>query len=191
MTEEGVKHLKDCLFHGLKPNIQNALCYMDDKPDLQYSQLIMGARKAETETPGSNVPKAKAKSAVVGIESQSKATSSDPPHEAITQQIAYLMSAITNQNLSENNEHNGFKPSDGNGKFSNTKFHRSKKDKDIKCWKCGGSRHGYRECSTSRQGNNPPFRPAKKNLNGQWGEETQASNPLPVMTREEPTLSDN
>ena len=24
--EEGVKHLKDCLFHGLKPNICNALC---------------------------------------------------------------------------------------------------------------------------------------------------------------------
>ena len=31
--EEGIKHLKGCLFHGLKPNIQNALCYMYDKPD--------------------------------------------------------------------------------------------------------------------------------------------------------------
>ena len=31
--EEGVKHLKDCLFHGLKPNIHNALCYMYDKPE--------------------------------------------------------------------------------------------------------------------------------------------------------------
>ena len=26
--EEGIKHLKDCLFHGLKPNIHNALHYM-------------------------------------------------------------------------------------------------------------------------------------------------------------------
>ena len=28
--EEGVKHLKDHLFHGLKPYIHNALCYMYD-----------------------------------------------------------------------------------------------------------------------------------------------------------------
>ena len=33
--EEGVKHLKDCLFHGLKPNIYNALHYMYDMPDSQ------------------------------------------------------------------------------------------------------------------------------------------------------------
>ena len=62
MTEEGVKHLKNCLFHGLKPNIGNALCYMYDKPDLPYTQLVMAARKAETETPGSNVPEARVKS---------------------------------------------------------------------------------------------------------------------------------
>ena len=43
--EEGVKHLKDHLFHGLKPNICNALCYMYDKPDSQYSQLVMAARR--------------------------------------------------------------------------------------------------------------------------------------------------
>ena len=36
--EEGVKHLKDHLLHGLKPNIFNALCYMYDKLDSQYSQ---------------------------------------------------------------------------------------------------------------------------------------------------------
>ena len=53
--EEGVKHLKDCLFHGLKPNICNALSYMYDKSNSQYSQLVMAAKKAETETPGSNV----------------------------------------------------------------------------------------------------------------------------------------
>ena len=109
--EEGVKHQKDHLFHRLKPNICNVLHYMYDKPDLQYSQLVMAARKAKTETPGSKVPKARAKSAVVGTESQSKAASSDPPYEAITQQIADLMSPITNQNLSKNNEHSGSKHS--------------------------------------------------------------------------------
>ena len=31
--EEGHRHLKDCLFHGLKPNLCNALCYLYDKPD--------------------------------------------------------------------------------------------------------------------------------------------------------------
>ena len=93
--EEGVKHLNDHLFHRLKTNICNALCYMYDKSDLQYSLFVMAARKAETETPGSSVPEARAKSAVVGT---------DPPYEVITQQIAYLMSTITNQNPSKNNE---------------------------------------------------------------------------------------
>ena len=66
--EEGVKHLKDQLFHGLKPDIHNALHYMYNTPDLKYSQLVMAARKAETETPESNVSEARAKSAVVGID---------------------------------------------------------------------------------------------------------------------------
>ena len=125
---------------------------MYDKPDSQYSQLVMAARKAKDETPCSNVPKARAKSAVVATESQAKAASSDPPYEAITQQIAYLMSVITKHNSSKNNECNGSKQSNGNGKFSNTEFHRSKKDrKDMKCWGCGGTRHGWRECSTPRR----------------------------------------
>ena len=80
--EEGIKHLKDCLFHGLKPNIHNTLHYMYDKPDSQYSQLVMAVRKAETETPGSSVSEARAKSAVVGTASalQAKVASSDSPH---------------------------------------------------------------------------------------------------------------
>ena len=99
---------------------------MYDKSDSQYSQLVMAARKTDTETPGSNVSEARAKSAVVGTDSQAKVASSDPPYEALTQQIAYLMSAITNQNLSKNNECNGSKQSNGNGKFSNIKFQRQK-----------------------------------------------------------------
>ena len=119
MTEDkGVKHLKDCLFHGLKPNIHNALHYMCNKSDSQYSQLVMAARKAETETPGSNVSETRAKSAVVGTDLQAKVASSDPPYETLTQQITYLMYVITNQNSSKNNECNGSKPSNGNGKFS-------------------------------------------------------------------------
>ena len=66
--EEGVRHLKDHLFHGLKPNLHNALCYMYDKPDSQYSQLVMASRKAETETPRSSVSEASARSAVVGMD---------------------------------------------------------------------------------------------------------------------------
>ena len=48
--EEGHRHLKDCSFHGLKPNLHNALHYLYDKPDSQYSQLVMALRKAETDT---------------------------------------------------------------------------------------------------------------------------------------------
>ena len=79
---------------------------MYDKPDSQYSQLVMVVRKAETETPGS-VPEVKAKSAVAETDSQPRVASSDLPYEAITQQIAHLMSAITNQNSGKNNEGNG------------------------------------------------------------------------------------
>ena len=69
---------------------------MYDNPDSQYSQLVMAVRKPETETPGSGVPEARTKSAVVDTDLKSKVVSSDPPYKAITQQIAYLMSAITN-----------------------------------------------------------------------------------------------
>ena len=69
---------------------------MYDKPDLQYSQLVMAARKAETETPGSGVSDVRDKSDVVEMDLQSKVASSEPPYEAITQQITYFMSPITN-----------------------------------------------------------------------------------------------
>ena len=96
--EEGVKHLKDCLFLWLKPNICNALHYMYDKPDSQYSQLVIAVRTTETETPGSSVSEPRAKSAVLGAASdlQANVARSDPPYEALTQQIAYLMSVINN-----------------------------------------------------------------------------------------------
>ena len=41
---------------------------------------------------------ARAKSAIAEIDSKYKGTSFDPSYEVITQQIAYLMSVITNQN---------------------------------------------------------------------------------------------
>ena len=95
----------------------------------QYSLLVMAARKAGTEKPGSSVPEVRAKSAVDGTDLQSKMASPDPPYEVITQQITYLMSAITNQNLNKNNECNCSKQSNGNCKFSNTNFQRPKKDR--------------------------------------------------------------
>ena len=106
----------------------------------------MAARKAENETPGSNVSEARAKSAVVGADFQAKVASSNPPYEALTQQIAYLMSAITNQNSSKNNGHIGSKQGNGSGKFSATMFQRPKRDrKDMKCWGCRATGHSWRE----------------------------------------------
>ena len=189
MEEKGIKHLKDHLFHGLKPNIHNALCYMYDKPDSQYSQLVMAARKAETEIPGSNVLKARAKSAVVETNSQSKVAMSDPSYEAINQQIAYIMSAITNQSTNKTNGQNGPKQNNGDRKFSDVKTQKFKKDrKDMKCWGCRSMGHGWRECSTPRQGNNLPFKPTSQNqntnpnLNGQQGKKC---NP-PILSQPQP-----
>ena len=100
MTDkEGHRHLKDHLFNGLKPNLHNTLHYLYAKPDSQYSQLVMASRKAEMETLGLGVSKGRAKSAITGINTdlaKSKA-SSEPSYKAITQQIAYLMSAVAKQ----------------------------------------------------------------------------------------------
>ena len=169
MTEqEDEHHLKDCLFHGFKSNILNTLLYMYNKPNSQYSKLAMAAREAETELPVGGVSEVRAKSAVVEMGTQPKASSSEPPYEAITQQIAYLMFAITNQNKS-NNGQNCVKcnNANGNGKFFSSKTQGTKKDwKEMCCWECGGTGHGWRECSTHRQGNNLPFKLASRNLNG-------------------------
>ena len=75
------------------------------------------------------------KSAVVGTDTdvEVKGTSSEPSYEAITQQIAYLMSAVTNQTnqkLNKNGWCMGFK-SDGNGKYPSTMFQRPKGIKRI------------------------------------------------------------
>ena len=85
--EEGHRHLKD----GLKPYLPNTLCYLYDKPDSQYSQLVMALRKAETETLGSSVSEVRAKSAVVGadIDSLEQKVSSEPLYETFMQQVAY------------------------------------------------------------------------------------------------------
>ena len=54
--QKGEYHLKDQLFHGLISNIHNPLHYMYDKPNSQYSKLVMADRKAQTETPGKLEP---------------------------------------------------------------------------------------------------------------------------------------
>ena len=75
-----------------------------------------------TETPGHNESEARDKSTVVGIVTQAKVANSDPLYEALTQQITYLISAITNQNSSKDSEHNGSKSGNGNGKYLSSKF---------------------------------------------------------------------
>ena len=148
--------------------------------------------------------KGRAKSAIVGANTdlaEAKA-SSEPSYEAITQQIAYLMSAVTNQPNQDQTKTSGclgFQPN-GNSKYSSNTFQRPKHDREnMTCWGCGGTGHSWRECSTPRQGNILPFRPnlpnsnpgRKQNLNGQQREETPPSNPLPVTTREESTSMGN
>ena len=141
-----------------------------DKPDSQYSQLVMALRKAETETLRSSLSEVRAKSAVVGTDTDSseKMVSSEPSYEAFTQQITYLMSAVANQtnpNMTKTGGCTGFKPN-GNGEYPSNIFQRPKHGrKNMTCSGCGGTGHSWRECSTLRQGNNLPFRPNTPNLN--------------------------
>ena len=131
--------------------------------------------------------KGRAKSAIVGNNTdlaESKA-SSKPSYEAITQQIAYLMSAVAKQvmpELTHPSRHPGFKPNETN-KYSSNAFQRPKHNqKNMTCWGCGGTGHCWRECSTPCQGNTLPFRPnfsntnpaRRQNVNGQQGKENQS-----------------
>ena len=70
---------------GLNPISSNALCYLYNEPDSQYSQLVMALRKAETETLRSSESEVRAKSAVVGADTDSleKKSSSEPLYEVI------------------------------------------------------------------------------------------------------------
>ena len=72
----------------------------------------------------------RAKSALVGADTDSleKKANSKPWYEVITQQIAYLMSAVANQtnpNLTKTGGCTEFKPN-GNGKYPSNTFHRPK-----------------------------------------------------------------
>ena len=102
----------------------------------------MASRKAKTEALGSSVSEVRAKSAIVGADNDSPETkaSSEPSYEAITQQIAYLMSAVANQtnlHLTKTSGCPGFKPN-GNGKYSSSTFQRPKHNrKNMTCWGCG------------------------------------------------------
>ena len=93
----------------------------------------MASRKAEIEKPRSSVSEVRAKSRVIGTITdlvESKA-SSEPSYEAITQQIAYLMSAIANQANPDQTKTSGcleFKPN-GNNKYSSYMFQRPKHDR--------------------------------------------------------------
>ena len=131
--EEGHRHLKDCIFHGLKPNLCNAFHYLYEKPDSQYSQLVMASRKAEMETLGSSVSKGRAKSAIVGENTDlaEVKASSESSYEAITQQIAYLMSAVAIQVNPEQTKTSGCLgfTTNGNNKYSFNMFQRPKCDR--------------------------------------------------------------
>ena len=85
----------------------------------------MASRKAEMETLGSGVSEGKAKSAIVGTNTDMAETkaSSEPSYEAITQQIAYIMSAVANQVMPEQTKASGclgFKPNETDKYSSNT-----------------------------------------------------------------------
>ena len=69
----------------------------------------MASRKAKTETPGSSVSEGRAKSAIVETDTDlaEAKSNSEPSYEAITQQIAYLISAVVNQVKPESTKPSG------------------------------------------------------------------------------------
>ena len=101
----------------------------------------MASIEAETETLGSSVSEGRDKSAIVGANTYlaEAKVSSELCYEAITQQIAYLMSALPNQanpDQAKTSGHPGFKLN-GNSKYSPNTFQRPTYDKkNMTCWGC-------------------------------------------------------
>ena len=99
----------------------------------------MASKKAEIVTLGSSVSEGRAKSAIVGTNTDlaEAKVRSEPSYEAIIQQIAHLMSVVANQvnpELTKPSGHPGLKPN-GNNKYSSNTFWRLKCDrKNMTCW---------------------------------------------------------
>lgn len=160
------RHMLDRLFHGMQEGLRNALRYKyDGEIGLHYSDLVMAARGIEGKCSNVVVSKA-AVSDTAGVAESVQQHNSQA--EAVAEQIALLMSAIQNNQSSQNKENNG------GGKFSKPQYPRKDWSK-MTCWSCGIKGHPSRKCRNK----NPalPFKPA--HLNGQGGEEAPAANPPP------------
>ena len=77
-------HLKDQLFHGVKKHIRDSMRYLYSNPQTTYSELVVAARRAESETEETKV---KARSAV--------ATEVPSGSKELGDQIARLMATLT------------------------------------------------------------------------------------------------
>ena len=77
-------HLKDQLFHAVKKHIRDSMRYLYSNPKTTYSELVVAARRAESETEETKV---KVRSAV--------ATEVPSGSKELGDQIARLMAALT------------------------------------------------------------------------------------------------
>ena len=90
-------HLKDWLFHGVKKHVRDSVQYLYSNPQTTYPELVVAARRAESETEESKV---KARSAA--------ATEVPSGSKELGDQIARLMAALTR---AEQSTHSASAPS--------------------------------------------------------------------------------
>ena len=78
-------HLKDRLFHGVKKHIRDSVRYLYSNPQTTYSELVVAARKAESETEETKVK----------MQGQAAATEVPSGSKELGDQIVRLMAALT------------------------------------------------------------------------------------------------
>ena len=83
-NHEVPSHLKDWLFHGVKKHIRDSMRYLYSNPQTTYSELVVTARRAESETEETKVKV-----------SQAAVTEVPPDSKELGDQIARLMAALT------------------------------------------------------------------------------------------------
>ena len=96
-NHEVSSHLKDQLFHGVKKHIRDSVRYLYSNPQTTYSELVVSARRAESETEETKV---KARSAAV--------TEVPPGSKELGDQIVRLMATLTRE---EQSSHSASAPS--------------------------------------------------------------------------------
>jgi hypothetical protein len=156
-------HLRDRLFYGMHKNLRDSIRFMYENAEIKFQQLMLAARRAESESIDRKVLPKVAKATVVDRDSSL---------DELKHQMTQLMSAVTlgpqtqKKGGARNTNNNSGKRSNGEQSkpkeegvqrqtedFANLeKFKKKNWQRETRCFKCSGFGHISRFCSSRLNG---------------------------------------